>query len=172
MLFSGLAITRAGQEQAGALHEILSQAGEDIHRRHGLSHWVPPYPRLLFEQAVIERCVYGVNDAQGRTIATFTLGDGAPDYYANVAWADPGAVAAYLSRLAVLSAEQGRGLGAWCMGQAERLAKDAGATTLRFDTHAWIGALHRFYARLGYQRRGVVTWRDDDQLLCWEKSLS
>ena len=58
------------------------------------------------------------------------------------------------------------------MGQAERLAKDAGATTLRFDTHPAFGALHRFYARLGYQRRGVVTWRDDDQLLCWEKSLS
>ena len=80
-------MTRVGPPQTGALHDLLRLAGEDVQRRYGLSHWVPPYPLRLFQQSAVERCVYGVGDAQERVLATFTLGDSAPEYRAGVAWA-------------------------------------------------------------------------------------
>lgn len=163
---------RVGPGQLDELHEILRLAGEGIQERFGLSHWVPAYPLRLFEKSAQERCVYAVRDEAGRTTATFTLGSGGSDYYDTPLWAQPDAKAAYLSRLAVHPSQQGQGLGAWCMAQAERLAQDAGAAVLRLDTHPTFEALHRFYERCGYERRGMFTWRDDDQLLCWEKALA
>ena len=163
---------RVGPNQLGQLHEPLRLVGEAMERRFGLSHWVPAYPLDLFEKSAVERCVYAVHDGTGHTIATFTLGSEGSGYDNSLLWAEPNAKAAYLSRLAVHPSEQRLGLGARCMAQAERFAGGAGAAALRSDTHPAFDALHRFYERCGYERRGFVAWRDDDSLHCWEKTLA
>ena len=170
-------VERVGPDELSELHEPLRLASKDIQRRFDLSHWVPVYPLHLFEKSAMERCVHAVRDGAerdgtGRAVATFSLGSEGSNHYDDSLWAEPGSKAAYLSRLAVHPSMQGQGLGAWCMAEAERLAHDAGAAVVRLDTHPTFDALHRFYERCGYERRGLVTWRDDDSLLCWDKGLA
>ena len=93
------------------VHDILRQCGEDMKERFGLTHWIPPYPLHLLRQSAQEKRVYAVCDTE-QAIATFTLGNQAPPYYAQLGniWESEQARAVYLNRLAVHPRWQGQGM--------------------------------------------------------------
>src|SRR3712207_4588190 len=101
---------KVGADEVEELHAILRACGLDMKARLGLGHWDPPYPLHLLQRDASEKEVYAVADTERgeRPLATFTLGTQPPPYYDNPAlWAGPAARASYVTRLAVLPAEQG-----------------------------------------------------------------
>jgi ribosomal protein S18 acetylase RimI-like enzyme len=122
--------------------------------------WRDPRVAGIVAADAAARRLYVVRDgsAGGARIATFALCGEIDDYLLPVEWAEPGARAAYLHRLAVHTAQQGSGIGTWCVRTVERLAEEQGAAYLRLDALQDDPRALRFYARLGYEARGIV-WR-------------
>ena len=167
-------VENVGPEQVRELHAILEACGLDMQARFSLAHWIPAYPLELMQRDAESKRVYAVREDQ-RAIATFTIGTQAPGYYAMSIWLDPDARALYVNRLAVLPAHQGRGIGRWCMEQAEQLAKVEGCGAVRLDAYDKHLALHDFYRHLGYEERGAFTLTTklygETGGICFEKSL-
>ena len=154
-----------------AVHALLTECGLDMQERLGLSHWVPAYPLDLLRAAVERGEVHEVHAADGSLVATFSLGDEPPPYYRGVAWAPDGEPAVYVARVAVRPAEQGTGIGRWCMGRIETEARMRGARAVRLDAYPPHSASLRFYRGLGYAERGTVL-ANDRTLMCFEKLLA
>lgn len=164
-----IAYERVEPDAVEPLHAILRACGEDLRDRLGLRHWDPPYPIERFRADAVDRAVYALLD-HGRAAGTFTIGTVPPSYYDAAVWTEPAARALYLNRMAVLPAEQRRGLGAACLGIVEQLARDAGCAAVRLDAIEANDAALRFYERAGYERRGTADWPAGRSVL-FEKHL-
>jgi len=149
-----LEIQRVGPDSIEKLHKILEKCGQDMQVRFGLTHWVPAYPLHLMCKDAEVKSVFAIREGN-QAIATFTIGTQAPSYYDMTIWENPGAKALYVSRLAVLPALQGRGIGKWCMSTIERLAVAEECTAVRLDAYDKHVKLQDFYCRLGYQQKGT-----------------
>jgi GNAT superfamily N-acetyltransferase len=153
-----------------AVHALLTECGLDLRDRFGLSHWLPAYPLPLLRGAVGQGNVHEVVANEGSLVATFTVSPEAPPYYGDVPWSPEGEPAVYVSRLAVRPAEQGRGLGRWCMAWIEDDARRDGFAAVRLDAYAGHARLLRFYRSLGYDERGTFV-ANARPLVCFEKVL-
>jgi ribosomal protein S18 acetylase RimI-like enzyme len=167
-----LTLRRAGAADVDTLHELMAAAAHHL-AAQGFANWLPPYPRARIAADVVERAVYVVEAASGDAatpVATFMLGAAPHRPYDAMAWAGPDAPAQYLNRLAVHPAWQGRGVGAWCLAQMQRLAREAGATALRCDVLRANARLCRLYERHGFVARAT---RDHSgwTFTCYERVL-
>jgi GNAT superfamily N-acetyltransferase len=153
------------------VHALLTECGLDLPERLGLSHWVPAYPLHLLGEAVERGEVHEVRGDDGALVATFSTGAEAPPYYRDVAWDPEGEPAVYVARVAVRPAEQGAGVGRWCMAWIEAEARARGARSIRLDAYARHAAALGFYRALGYAERGTVL-ASDRPLTCFEKLLA
>jgi ribosomal protein S18 acetylase RimI-like enzyme len=165
-----LAVRQAAAAEAAELHHILRECGLDMQTRLGLSHWVPPYPFALFEEQTASGNVYAVRDESGTLLATFTASSESPAYYHLSLWDPEGQPALYATRLAVLPAFQGRGIGTECMAFFERLAIESGCRSVRLDALSAHAELLTFYDRLGYRRIGSFE-AHGSELVGFEKLL-
>jgi diamine N-acetyltransferase len=136
----------------------------------------PGMPALVRGDADAGRLYGGWED--GELVATFAICTDPDDYFADVTWGEPGAVARYLHRLAVLPSRHGAGIGAICLDAAERRTAAAGATYLRLDMLAENKGVYQFYERRGYAYRGTV-WPASGEpakpripLACFEKRVA
>ena len=168
-------LEKVGPDQVDELQEIVRLCGEDMSARWGRTHWLPPPPVEIMRRHAVEKDVYAVRQG-GEAVATFTFGlSGWPDD-SRPYWADPDARAAYVARLAVRPDAQGRGLGRWCMGEAERLAREQGCASVRLDAIADFPGPLALYRTLGYEERGTIVWTNwhgvARTLILMEKSLS
>ena len=150
-----LEVQKVGPDDVEELHSILEKCGQDMQARFGLGHWVPAYPLHLMCRDAETKSVYAVREGD-QVVATFTVGTSAPPYYDLSMWEDPDAKALYVSRLAVLPALQGKGIGKWCMKTIEQLAAAEGCVAVRLDAYDKHLELHEFYRHLGYRRRGAA----------------
>lgn len=66
---------------------------------------------------------------------------------------------ALISELCVLQEFRGRGVGAQLLGEAERLAIEAGATNLRLSVVRDNEDARRLYKRLGYEDVAITMWK-------------
>jgi GNAT superfamily N-acetyltransferase len=148
-----LALRRATPEDVDAVHALLAAAGEHLARR-GWTNWLPPYARDRLAADVVEREMWMAHDDEGALVATFTLAPSPPIPYEPPPWPEPALPARYLNRLAVDPAQHGRGLGAWCLGEIDRIARESGAAAVRCDVLAANASLCAFYERHGYVRHG------------------
>jgi GNAT superfamily N-acetyltransferase len=167
-----LSLERAADDDLPALHAILVLCGEHMARTQSLSHWYPFLSLDQFSQGIDSAHLYAVYEDQF-LVGTFHLKTKPRPYYPAEYWADPDAKAFYFSALGVLPSFQGRGIGGWCMAQAERIAAENGCSALRFDAVGNNAPLLRFYDRLGYERRGIIDFPDYDfgHTVCYERIL-
>jgi GNAT superfamily N-acetyltransferase len=150
-----IASRRLGADEREALHachEILAACGRDLSARFGLGHWDPPHPLEKFRDDARAREVHAVTVGE-RLVGTFTIGLSPIPAYPASYWS-PVEPALYLNRLAVLPAEQRRGLGRACMALVEALAHARGARAVRLDAIAGHAPLLAFYMDLGYRDAG------------------
>jgi ribosomal protein S18 acetylase RimI-like enzyme len=166
----------ATPQEAAACYDILRTYGDTVDRTLGTVSWTHPLAESLVHADAAAGRLYLVR-INGTLAATFAiLGQGAPRF-ATAPWADPGARAAYLHRLAVVESFRGAGLGKWCMAQGERIATEAGYTYLRLDALPAEVRAMTFYRRLGYTNCGTITVESGDRrhplvdLACFEKQL-
>jgi ribosomal protein S18 acetylase RimI-like enzyme len=169
-------LSRATPQEAAACYDVLRSYGESVDHTLGIVSWTHPRAEALVHADAAAGRLYVVRK-NGALAATFAiLGEGAPRF-SGVRWAEPGARAAYLHRLAVVEAFRGAGLGKWCMAQGERIATEEGYDYLRLDSLPTEQRAMTFYRRLGYTNRGTITVESGDSrqplvdLVCFEKHL-
>jgi GNAT superfamily N-acetyltransferase len=131
------------------VREIRLEAARAMTRRHGDGPWsrVQGLPTLRKHQA--ERAIVLV-ETDSTAAATFTLGRKKPPFYRGHWFANPKAPAVFLSNMAVIPQLQRRGIGRWCMHQAERLAGEWGAQCIRLDAFQGPAGAGTFYEKCGY----------------------
>lgn len=164
-------------EEAAACYDILRSYGESVGDTLGVVSWAHPRQAALVQADAAAGRLYVVRQ-KGTLAATFAiLGEAAPRF-SGVRWAEVGARAAYLHRLAVVDAFRGAGLGKWCMVEGERIATEGGYDYLRLDALPTEVRAMTFYRRLGYTDRGTITVESGDprqplvDLECFEKRLT
>jgi GNAT superfamily N-acetyltransferase len=137
---------------AGALYAILTECGLDMRDRLGLTHWVPAYPRHLFEEQVTKGDVYSVEAREsGETVATFTASRDAPSYFDLSLWERSAEPSLYLARLTVLPRFRHRGIGRVCVAAVERMALERACRSVRLDAVEQHAELLGWYLGLGYR---------------------
>ncbi len=166
----------ATPQEAAACYDILRSYGETVDHTLGIVSWRHPRAEGFVHSDAAAGRLYVVRQ-NGVLAATFAiLGEAAPRF-SGVRWAEPGARAAYLHRLAVVEAFRGAGLGKWCMAQGERIATEGGYDYLRLDSLPTEVRAITFYRRLGYTDCGTITVESGDprqplvDLVCFEKRL-
>jgi GNAT superfamily N-acetyltransferase len=164
----GLTLRRATVDDASRLHELVVAAGLAM-AEQGFRNWLSPVTAERFVEDIGTREVYVVSD-RGLAVGTFTLAATARRPYSPEPWLDPGAPALYLSRLAVDPPLQGGGIGGWCLGRIERLARERGARAVRCDVLTANTRLCRLYERFGYEQRGERAHSGWD-FTCYERLI-
>jgi ribosomal protein S18 acetylase RimI-like enzyme len=174
---SAPSLHQATPQEAAACYDILRSYGESVDPTLGIVSWAHPRAEAFVHADAAAGRLYVVRQ-NGALAATFAiLGEGAPRFSA-VRWAEPGARAAYLHRLAVVEAFRGAGLGKWSMAQGERIATEEGYDYLRLDALPTEVRAMNFYRLLGYTNCGTITVESGDprqplvDLVCFEKRLS
>jgi GNAT superfamily N-acetyltransferase len=150
-LAASIQIRPASSDEALTLYSIVVECGFDLRDRLGLTHWVPAFPRYLFEEQVARGDVYSVEVGKLGVVATFTASRDAPSYLDRTLWDATGAPALYIARLAVLPRFQRLGIGRACMTEIERLALEGGCRSVRLDAAEQFTALLGWYEKLGYR---------------------
>lgn len=142
-------LRRAQRHEARQVSALLQACGRDLQERLGLLNWSVPYPLPLIERQAQAGEVWVLEEGS-EFIGTLTLDFALPGEYQAGWFSDPHASAAYLHRLAVSPASQGRGLGQHCLKEAERLTREAGAEWLRFDAYRRNSGIQAFYQGQGF----------------------
>ncbi|RYU75469.1 GNAT family N-acetyltransferase [Hymenobacter persicinus] len=139
----------------------------------GNMQWTHDYPNEeVFAQDIHHGHLW-VAEREGRVaaVAALTHNDQDPEYaQADWDYAEPALVT---HRLAVDPAQQGHGLAAALLKQAEILARQQGLRVLRVDTNSENAATQRLFPKLGYRFAGEITlaFRPGLRFLCYEKKL-
>lgn len=117
-------------------------------RTKGVQQWSDAFSRSILEEEISRDELYVLHD-KNQIIGTVVLGKDAGEL-----WSDSSAKAIYLSRLAVIRARAGHGLGEAIMSWAERKVQQNGADSLRLVCDASNPFLPTYYKNLGYEPRG------------------
>lgn len=162
--------------EADACYELLYSYAETVGLPLGVVSWTHPRARELVHADAAAGRLYVVRDGAALA-ATFAVLEEAATRFLAVEWAEEGARAAYLHRLAVAAPYRGAGLGKWCVAQAECIAVAAGLAYVRLDALPSETRAVTFYQRLGYTNRGIIRVESGDprqplvDLVCFEKRV-
>jgi GNAT superfamily N-acetyltransferase len=147
-----LTIHRASPADAETLYSILVECGLEMRDRLGLTHWIPAYPRDLFEKQVAKGWVFAVEKREDAEImATFAVSREAPPYIDLSLWDGAGEPSLYLAHLAVLPSLQRIGIGRACVAAVEWLALERSRRSVRLDVVERHTELHAWYLHLDYR---------------------
>jgi len=143
----------AGVDDVDAFVVLLEDAAQWMTDR-GIEQWRPgamAAQRAMFADAQAKAELLVVKEA-GRILGGVVL-RAEPDPI----WTDrPAVTALYLSKLVVARSRIGERLGERILAEAEHIAADRAAGSLRLDCVASNHRLVRYYQRLGYYPRGTV----------------
>ena len=167
-----LRLQPVGTQDMPVMYALLVLCGEHMHRTLGLSHWYPFRPYEAYQKQVDVNHLYAIY-ADDCLAGTFTLNPQARAYYQPSLWADPDAKALYFGLFGILPTFQGQGLGRWAMEQADALVENEGYKAVRFDAVANHPTLLKFYDKLGYERRGVLSFQHPmmKDCVCYERTF-
>lgn len=135
---------------------ILTEVAQWLGTKGMAGQWPPEIPRD-FIAACVERGEVYLAMQGDEVVATVALQWSDPDV-----WGDVPDDAVYVHRLAVRRPHAGKGLGRRLLRWAEEMAGKHGKQYLRLDCWAENPVLVRYYAGIGFDRRGEVrigTWR-------------
>lgn len=148
-------IRLADSVDLNAMHAILTLCGEYMHRAQDMHHWHPYSPFERWVSRVDPKRVYAVYDG-AYLIGTFNLNDTPREYQSRVDWVNPAHKSVYFGGFGLLPMYWGGGLGKHIMAEVDSIVQAAGYDSIRFDGVASNAPLMRFYAKLGYQQRGIL----------------
>ena len=158
------------------LPAILTLVGRvvPLMRASGNYQWAPDYPdERVFRQDIAQQHLWVAELAGGAVVAVAALTYNNQDpKYAQADW-DPTEPALVTHRLAVDPDNQGHGLAAALLKQAEMLAISQGLKSLRVDTNSENLATQRLFPKLGYRFAGEINLaiRPGLRFFCYEKRL-
>lgn len=166
-----LLLKKADAQEIIAAHNLLVECGNHMAANLGLYHWHPFASLEQFKEKIKHATVYCLYD-NGRLVATFNLSTTARTYYRATDWRDAHAQAIYLGNLAVHPDFQGKKIGSLCVQYIEQIAKEMGASAIRFDCierHPWLSS---FYEKMGYEKKALISMPEPTgNLVCFEKII-
>ena len=150
------------RSELDAVMDILAD-GRDAIKKLGIDQWQGGYPHQdIVEQDIDAGQSYVLVD-DGEPLGTVALvftGDHTYDRIEDGHWltectsADPDYCA--IHRVAVSMRSAGRGAGRTMLREAERIAREAGAKSLRIDTHPGNVRMRGLLGSLGYIECGII----------------
>ena len=164
-----LLIRKTAPADVAAVVGVL-QEGKAAIAELGISQWqTGDYPnRSDVERDIADGSSYLAEDETGAVLGTISLSFGGDVTYDRIdgSWLTQstsdspryGAV----HRVAVARAAARRGVMTALVNEAERIARDAGAESVRADTHPGNIPMRRMLARLGFTECGVIMLQKDD----------
>ena len=132
-------------------------------KKHRVNQWQDEYPTEDVFRGDMARGEAHVLTYGGRVAAFFTLTSRPEPVYdllTDGKWSRDGAYCS-LHRSAVEAEFRGTGLSDRIMAEAERLARELGAVSLRADTHRHNEPMKALLHRSGYRYRGNVLYPDE-----------
>ncbi|MFD0737725.1 GNAT family N-acetyltransferase [Lysobacter koreensis] len=141
-------LIQATEADATSVHRLLALAGAGL-AESGFHNWNPPFSLDQVLAEIQSRTVFLLL-SEGEPVATYSLALAAVRPYPQGFWPGDEKAALYMNRLAVDPAQQGRGIGAWCLSAIRHYAEAQGAAAVRCDVLAINAGLRRFYERHGY----------------------
>lgn len=118
-----------------------------------LKHWVNAYPLETLKGKIAKNIVYLIQENQ-KVIGTISLSKKRTLYYTDADdqyWQEPKAEAIYMSGLAVLPKQMGKGYATKLIEYAEEKNRQKGIKFLRFDAVAHYKSLIQFYQKKGFE---------------------
>lgn len=161
---------KAFLSDADAVTEIYDGA-KKILRDSGIPQWQGTVPgRGSFISDVENGSAYVVCD-EDKIIATIQIIEYEP-YYEHVdggAWRDSNSIVAH--HVAVSNECRKKGVAAFMLENAERIAVEMGKTSLRLDTHELNHRMKNLLEKCGFINIGTVKMPNGDPRLAYEKIL-
>jgi len=141
-------------------------------QKQGIHQWDDHYPsrELLIADAEKE-CLFGIA-LDGRWVAAMVIDDVQEEPWERVDWSYHAGRVLCIHRVVVNPEIQGTGLGKKLVRFAEEYARTHGYAAIRLDAYNGNPSALAFYERLGYEKRGSVTFpRFALPYTCYEKRI-
>lgn len=142
---------------AAALAVLQTAVAADLTARYGRGHW----SSTVSEKGVLFHMRTGkvyVAKTGGEVVATLRLATKKP-WAIDKTYFTSCKKPLYLLNMAVQPALQCQGIGRLCLEEAERLAREQPADSLRLDAYDAPAGAGEFYRKCGFQEVGRVTYR-------------
>lgn len=155
---SPITIRAARSSDTDAILAVFDDARR-FQRSSGFIQWLDGYPsRATVESDLAAGGAYIV-ETGGVVTGYFFIAYDDPGYddVTEAAWSCPGRFAV-VHRLALSYTARGRGLGTVIIREAERIAAEGGASSMRVDTWRDNMRMRHIMASLGYEPRGELTF--------------
>ena len=149
---------------------LIKTAIEKMHSA-GIEQWGDYYPtRDIFLGDIADCSLYAAR-VDGNIAGIVVLNEIQSREYESIDWVDKQGKVLAVHRLCVSPAFQGKGIGRKLMQFAENYARENNYSSIRLDAFAKNPVSVGLYESLGYQRRGLVTYRPWSISYCYEKVL-
>lgn len=138
------------------VHGARAAAADDLVARYGHGHWASVNTPQTIRKHILDGLVH-VAENDG-IVGTFTLSRQKIVFYRKGWFAHPDDPSLYLTNMAVHPDHQRAGIGRACMLEIERLAREDGCLSIRFDAYDAEAGAGPFYRKCGFTsvHRGPV----------------
>lgn len=136
-------VTSGDRDDIHAIYNILKACGENMFNRYGLEHWINPYTEKSIERDTENKEVYIVS-LDNRKIATFMISKTKSEYFSDET------PAVYISKVATLPEEEGKGIGGKCIDFIEARALTETVSRIRLDVYTKSERAINFYKNKGF----------------------
>ncbi len=128
-------------------------------RSLSIDQWDEVYPdEAVLARDIAEGTQYVMREG-GRLVACLALDRRLDSLWDGLDWSPDGDPAGAIHRVMVHPGQQGRGLAARLVTEAEAMAREQGLRSIRLDCFSLNPAALRLYEKLGYRRTGEAMMR-------------
>jgi len=159
----------AGEEDAAAIAAYRTRAAMRLTERYGIGHWSSPSSEKQVLRSMRHGRVVVARNGAG-VLGSLTLVTKKP-WAIDAAYFTEVRRPLYLLDMAVDPAVQRRGVGRFLLDEAERVAREWPAQSIRLDAYDAPAGAGEFYAKCGYQERGRAVYRSVP-LIYYERLLA
>ena len=166
-------IRNAKPEDAPRIMEIIDAAKAAL-KALGTDQWQNGYPNMESTLADIEAGISRVLETDGKIIATAAVYVGNEPTYDRIydgTWLTDNRTYGIIHRIAVDTQNKNKGTASRIMDYCAELAREAGVTSLRCDTHFGNVIMQHTLEKNGYVRCGTIYLHDGQLRIGYEKLL-
>ena len=167
-------IRNAKKEDAARIMEIIDDAKRSL-KALGIDQWQNGYPNMESTLRDIENVIGRVLiDNEEKIIATAAVYVGNEPTYDKIydgEWLINADTYGIIHRIAVDTSGKNKGLASFIMSYCAELARDAGLSSLRCDTHFGNVIMQHTLEKNGYKRCGTIYLTDGSLRVGYEKPI-
>jgi ribosomal protein S18 acetylase RimI-like enzyme len=150
-------IRRARKDEMDEIMELIAKCVQ-VMQAGGSDQWDEHYPNREIISLDIERGSLWVCEENNAVAGILVLDEHQSEQYEEIEWTEKQGPHLIMHRLAVHPEVQGKGIARRLSTYAEEYARQNGYSSIRLDTYAKNTRALALYPKLGYDRRGEVSF--------------